>query len=169
MSPADRADIAASTPRLPRPVSMLISRLPQFPHSLGLALSLNLLLRPLLTPENETALRGRIIAIEVDDAGIDFRVRLGSFGFAPLRGVAPAEVTFRATAYDYYLMARRLEDPDTLFFNRRLRIEGNTELGLIVKNSLDAIDWQGLPAQLRTLLDRAAAFLKAIAGRAAQR
>lgn len=29
-------------------------------------------------------------------------------------------------------------DADTLFFQRRLRISGDTELGLIVKNWLDA-------------------------------
>jgi len=45
---------------------------------------------------------------------------------------------------DFWLLATRAEDPDTLFFNRRLNIEGNTEVGLTVKNLLDALDfdWQ---------------------------
>ena len=30
-------------------------------------------------------------------------------------------------------MMMREEDPDTLFFNRKLQIEGDTELGLITK------------------------------------
>lgn len=145
--------------RLPSPVAALISRLPQFPCSLGLAAGLNLVVRPLLAAETREVLRGRVIAIQVEDAGIDMRVRLGEFGFVPLtRGAAP-EVTIRASACDFYLMARRIEDPDTLFFNRRLRIEGDTELGLVVKNALDAIDWQSLPAPLRSLLDRSAGFL----------
>jgi predicted lipid carrier protein YhbT len=38
------------------------------------------------------------------------------------------------------LLARRQEDPDTLFFSRRLSMEGDTELGLLVKNTLDAIE-----------------------------
>ncbi|PJC12345.1 MAG: sterol-binding protein, partial [Comamonadaceae bacterium CG_4_9_14_0_8_um_filter_60_18] len=38
------------------------------------------------------------------------------------------------------LLARRQEDPDTLFFNRRLAMEGDTELGLLVKNTIDAIE-----------------------------
>jgi hypothetical protein len=33
------------------------------------------------------------------------------------------------------------QDPDMLFFHRRLAIEGDTELGLVVKNLLDRIDW----------------------------
>ena len=42
-------------------------------------------------------------------------------------------------------MLLRQEDPDTLFFNRRLKIEGDTELGLVVKNLLDSIDWSTVP------------------------
>ena len=30
---------------------------------------------------------------------------------------------------------------DTLFFNRKLHIEGDTELGLITKNLLDSVEW----------------------------
>ena len=37
-------------------------------------------------------------------------------------------------------LAQRQEDPDTLFFSRRLSIEGDTELGLVVKNALDALE-----------------------------
>jgi predicted lipid carrier protein YhbT len=38
-------------------------------------------------------------------------------------------------------MLARQQDPDTLFFHRKLAIEGDTELGLVVKNLLDRIDW----------------------------
>lgn len=162
MLPSEPAGRTMPALRLPSPISALVSRLPQFPCSLGLALGLNLILRPMLAPEAEEVLRGRVIGIQVDDAGIDVCVQLGPRGFAPLGGSVPAEVTFRASAYDFYLMARRLEDPDTLFFNRRLRIEGDTELGLVVKNSLDAIDWQSLPGPLRALLERAAGFLASV-------
>jgi predicted lipid carrier protein YhbT len=51
-----------------------------------------------------------------------------------------ADLTISASAYDFMLLARRLEDPDTLFFSRRLSMEGDTELGLLVKNTLDAIE-----------------------------
>ena len=42
---------------------------------------------------------------------------------------------------DFWLLASRAEDPDTLFFNRRLNIEGSTEVGLTIKNLLDALDF----------------------------
>ena len=46
-----------------------------------------------------------------------------------------------ASAHDFLLLAQRKEDPDTLFFSRRLVMEGDTELGLLVKNTIDAIDF----------------------------
>ena len=56
--------------------------------------------------------------------------------------VAPAvaDLTLSATAHDFLLLAQRQQDPDTLFFSRRLSMEGDTELGLVVKNALDAIE-----------------------------
>ena len=48
-------------------------------------------------------------------------------------------------------MILREEDPDTLFFNRELQIEGDTALGLTTKNLLDCVDWrwqQFLPQRL---------------------
>lgn len=145
-------------------VAALTARLPQFPHSVALAIGLNLVLRPLLAADTIAMLRDRAIGIRVDDAGVDFRVRLGARGFAPLRVEVNPDVVISACALDFYLMACRLEDPDTLFFNRRLRIEGNTELGLAVKNALDAVDWQSLPAPLRALLERAGRAIRVVNG-----
>ena len=50
------------------------------------------------------------------------------------------DLLIEGSAYDFLLLAIRREDPDTLFFNRRLRLGGNTELGLYLKNFLDALE-----------------------------
>jgi len=130
--------------QVPRPLAAVVSRLPQWPPSAVLAAGLNLLLLPLLGAEARALLRGRVVAIQVSDAGLDCRVRLVAIGFVPAR--RQADVAIRATADDYWRLARREEDPDTLFFARRLGIEGDTELGLAVKNALDAVEWS--PAAL---------------------
>ena len=57
----------------------------------------------------------------------------------------PAEATVRGTATDLLLLAGRREDADTLFFQRRLVLTGDTELGLVVKNMLDAVEWPKFP------------------------
>ena len=49
-------------------------------------------------------------------------------------------LTVRASLYDFMSMASRQVDPDTLVFQRRLVMEGDTELGLGLKNYLDGMD-----------------------------
>ncbi len=69
-------------------------------------------------------------------------------------------VSFSATGDDLILIAGRKQDPDTLFFQRRLKIEGDTELGLEVKNLIDAIDIDQLPSSVHSLVDFSANFLQ---------
>jgi O2-independent ubiquinone biosynthesis accessory factor UbiT len=144
---------AQSAPLLPARLAGLVSRLPQWPPSTVVCAALNLLFLPTLDADTKQRLMGRVVAVQVSDAGLDCRVRLASFGFLPALRRAP-EVTIRACAWDYYRLARRLEDPDTLFFSRRLTIDGDTELGLLVKNALDAIDWSRMTGRLGPVIDR---------------
>ncbi|MGZ5103328.1 MAG: ubiquinone anaerobic biosynthesis accessory factor UbiT, partial [Usitatibacter sp.] len=55
-------------------------------------------------------------------------------------------------ARDFAAIAARVEDADTLFFNRRLVVEGDTEVALLVKNTLDAIEAPRARAVLRGAL-----------------
>ena len=61
------------------------------------------------------------------------------------------DVTIRGRLEDFWRLATRAEDPDTLFFQRRLSIEGDTETGLHVKNLLDALDYD-VEAHVRAVL-----------------
>ena len=61
---------------------------------------------------------------------------------------APVEVTIAGNWREFLLLASRQEDPDTLFFRRRLQIDGDTELGLAVKNLIDSLDPESLPKWL---------------------
>ena len=65
--------------------------------------------------------------------------------FTAYAGGAPADLTIRSTVSGFLALGLRREDPDTLFFTRRLVMTGDTDLGLVVKNALDAIDWSRLP------------------------
>lgn len=66
------------------------------------------------------------------------------------------DVSFCATGDDLLLIAGRKQDPDTLFFQRRLKIEGDTELGLEVKNLIDAIELDQLPSSIHRLVEHCA-------------
>ena len=97
-------------------------------------------------------LEGRRIRIRITDAQIDWRVGLFDDGFRTLERAGPEDVSISGQLPDFALLATRRVDHDTLFFQRRIRIEGDTELGLGLKNTIDAMDWDDLPPPLRFLL-----------------
>lgn len=115
-------------------------RLPQLPPTLALIGVLNLALGRLLPREPLLPLLGKRLAIRVSDAGLTLRFAYGERGFHPSFGSAAADLTITARTRDFLALLTREEDADTLFFNRRLQMQGETELGLLVKNTLDAIE-----------------------------
>jgi O2-independent ubiquinone biosynthesis accessory factor UbiT len=138
-------------PAVPRPVGALFSALPQLPHSIALAAAANLLLRNLFPLEDEARVLGKVLRIRVRDAGIRFTLRIVRGGYAPCPDSAEPDATVCADARELMLIALRKEDPDTLFFDRRLVIEGDTEFGLFVKNALDRVELP-IPARALALL-----------------
>jgi O2-independent ubiquinone biosynthesis accessory factor UbiT len=122
----------------PPQLAALLARLPVAPPSLVFSIAANRLLWPALQTLDWQALVGRRYAICVKDIGLNLRFTVTRRGFAPDSG-AP-DLTISASARDFLLLLGRHEDPDTLFFSRRLVSEGDTELGLTVKNLLDALD-----------------------------
>lgn len=129
---------------LPTPLGKLVSRLPQLPPTLALVTALNLALDRVIPRASLEPLTGKRLALRVLDAGLHLRLTLTPRGFLPSLDPAAADVTISANAYDFLVLALRQEDPDTLFFSRRLLMEGDTELGLLVKNTLDAVDFSAL-------------------------
>jgi len=126
--------------RLPAPVKRLLSLLPAHPGSRLFATLLNAAVLRHLPQDVRDALAGRHLRLAVDDAALSFDFAWDGKGFAPCRQIARPDLVIRATLHDFGLLAARKEDPDTLFFSRRLVMEGDTELGLLIKNTLDAID-----------------------------
>lgn len=125
---------------LPQPVGNLLSRLPAYPGSLLFVTGLNLALARMLAPDVTHMLRDKKLRLRVVDAQWAFDFEWVNGRFAAVQNKGAADLTISASAYDFLLLARRQEDPDTLFFSRRLSMEGDTELGLLVKNTLDAIE-----------------------------
>ena len=99
-------------------------------------------------------LHQRRLGIEVTDLGLAWVVTLREGRLRAIEGSAEASV--RGSATDLLLLASRLEDADTLFFQRRLVLTGDTELGLTARNVLDRLPWEQVPLALRILLNRGA-------------
>ena len=105
-------------------------------------------------------LDGRWLSIEVRDIGLTWFTSVEN-GRLIVSDNAQADVSFSADASDLLMIAARKQDPDTLFFQRRLVIEGDTELGLYVKNLMDAIELEQMPKALRVMLMQLADFVEA--------
>lgn len=127
-------------PECPPLLAAMLQRLPAFPGSLLAAAALNAVLARQLPPDVAQLLRGRSFRIQVKDARLVFDFGWNGSRFTPLRRQSQPDLTISASGPDFLKMARREEDPDTLFFARRLSMEGDTELGLVVKNTLDALE-----------------------------
>lgn len=111
----------------------------------------SLVVRDPFAPGDAERVRGKVVCLNVRDAGIRVKLRIERGGYAPCPDRTEPHVTISAGTREFLLLALRKEDPDTLFFDRRLCVEGDTELGLIVKNALDRVD-PLLPARLLQLL-----------------
>ena len=147
---------------VPAPVAAVLSRLPAYPAALLLTTALNVSVARQLPADVADALRHKRLRIQVRDARVTLDFTWTGGAFAPrARHVQQTDLCIAASAHDFLRLAQRLDDPDTLFFNRRLSMEGDTELGLMVKNTLDelelpVLDWQQWAP--RQLLARLAAL-----------
>ena len=139
--------------KLPAFVSVIGNKLPQWPHAIALVTGLNAVLKMKLLPQDSLdLLEGRSFLVDVLDTGgrAAFTFRNGLFRPLFAQPETP-DLAFRANLSAFLQLVARQEDPDTLFFNRELSIEGDTELGLVVKNMLDAVEWEKLKPKLPKL------------------
>jgi predicted lipid carrier protein YhbT len=117
-----------------------------------LAVALNQAFREPLQHGELDFLEGAKVRIKVTDLCIDWLISVGSDKFVPVDRKQKDDVCISGESPDFILLATRQADPDTLFFQRKIRIEGDTELGLGVKNTMDSMDWDDLPMPLRRFL-----------------
>jgi len=124
----------------PHPLLFPLRIIPDAVHAELFARIFNHLLRgqPLATRLPE--INGKSVCIHIRDTAseIHFRIEQGR-----LRTAAAGHVDVRISGKveDFWQLATRREDPDTLFFSRHLCIEGDTETGVHVKNLLDTLDY----------------------------
>lgn len=132
--------MTTATQTLPAPLGKLLGRLPAFPGSLLFVSGLNLTLAKHLSDDVTQALQGKKLRLHVIDTHWKFDFVWRNGRFIACSAQQQTDLCLSASAYDFLQLARRQEDPDTLFFNRRLTMEGDTELGLLVKNTMDAME-----------------------------
>ncbi|SIT05596.1 ubiquinone anaerobic biosynthesis accessory factor UbiT [Neptunomonas antarctica] len=107
--------------------------------------TLNYLFREQLNDDEFYFLEGQQLGLDIRDIDIRIAFTCRDEKLVVLPADKP-DAWIRGDAKDFIQMAGQDVDPDTLFFQRRLVIEGNTELGLTIKNLMDSVDWSEMPA-----------------------
>jgi len=144
-------------PRLPRFLSLPLRYVPATIPNHVLVIALNQMLAKACQSGELDFLKDKVLLIQVQDAHLILGLSLVKSKLVAWPAQEPYDLRISGTAYDFLLLATGREDPDSLFFNRRLRLAGSTELGLYVKNFLAAVELepsaQMLVKQLEYLLD----------------
>lgn len=132
---------------LPATLASVLGKLPSTPPCWALVTTLNQLKKRDILPVDMGLLAGRSFEVHILDADMRLHFVANDECFSVGRADGEPDLRLSANLADFARMMLREEDPDTLFFNRKLIIEGDTELGLIVKNLLDSVDWSATPLQ----------------------
>lgn len=125
---------------LPHPLLLPLRIIPDAVHAELFARAFNHLLRGQPLAARLPEINGKSVCIHIRDAASEIHFRIDRGRLQPA-AAGLADVRISGKVEDFWQLATRREDPDTLFFNRRLCIEGDTETGVHVKNLLDALDY----------------------------
>lgn len=146
-------------PKFPTPLALPLGLIPTRLNSTILVMILNRLFRPELADGELDFLTEKQMLISVADARLSYRITLNNGALAAVGDGRPEDLSIEGDVYDFLLLATRREDTDTLFFNRRLKLGGDTELGLYVKNFLDGMEIEERMGPLLKLLNGATSIM----------
>jgi predicted lipid carrier protein YhbT len=130
--------------KLPNPLLFTARALPSAMHSVVISRLLNHMLSTQIDEDELDFLRGKTLHVCVEDTDLMYSLTLQN-----KRLIASDQdrydMKISGTIHDFLLLISRSEDADTLFFQRRLKMQGDTEMGLYLKNFLDGMDVYSLP------------------------
>ena len=128
------------SPRFPIILATPLKLLPEKVHSRFLVKALNRILLQQIKEGDVDFLNNRCLCVKVNDVNIQYNLSLSQGRLIALSSNRSNDLMIQANLYDFLMLAAREEDSDTLVFQRRLLMQGDTELGLELKNFLDGLD-----------------------------
>jgi len=126
-----------------KPLSLLLRGLPDALHSELLGRFFSHLIKGQYVAEQLHDLEGKRLSIRITDSNTELRFLIRGGRIHRCHAAQAWDARISGTLANFWLLASRREDPDTLFFNRTLALEGDTETGLYLKNLLDGLDFDG--------------------------
>lgn len=143
--------------KAPEIIRMHIKFTPNFVLKSSLNMALNMSFKRSIALGELEFMCKKSVKINVTDLDFSFSINLLDNSLQVILDSLEKDVLFQASSTDLLLLMARKVDPDTLFFRRRLKISGDTELALALKNFLDTLDLSAmLPSQLLRVFNRLA-------------
>ncbi len=123
------------------PITAMLKLLPDAIHTEMVACVANQLIRGQVIEHQLGYLEGKHICLSIPDTGVTLHFRVTQQRLRRCSAHLPWDVRIRGDLSAFWRLANRQEDPDTLFFNRKLELEGDTDAALYIKNLLDAVEF----------------------------
>lgn len=146
----------------PQKLGSCISFVPQMINRKIVEAALNRVLQEQITDGDFDYLTGKWLQVEIRDAQLFTIIGFRNRQFV-CRQVAQessdADARLSVFTADAIDLVQQKIDPDTLFFQRKLTIGGDTELAHHVKNTLDTLDSDTIPKLIKTLLQKYQAII----------
>lgn len=128
-----------------RPAVRLLSRIPAMVQLPCAGRLLNLALHQPLDEGELDFLTDKVLRITVTDIPKSWFISLRN-NRLQVHLCGKEDACISGELESFLALASQQIDPDTLFFQRKLCISGDTELGLYIKNLLDSLELESLPA-----------------------
>lgn len=123
-----------------RTLKTFLRSVPDTVHQHALSRIANLMLRDESMQARLAPIEGRRLRLMIVDCDSRCQFQVQNQRLRPVSAKHVPNVQITGTLVDFLLLATRAEDPDTLFFSRRLSLEGETETALHFKNVIDSLD-----------------------------
>ncbi len=150
-----RKKIMAEVPKL----ALVPFCLAPFPlHKITLTHLLKVLFEDNIREGDLDILQHRWLKVHINDLKLGWLFSLSQERQLLVKAQGLSDVSISGDLNSFLLLAAKKEDPDTLFFQRKLIIQGDTELGLGIKNLMDSLDLSQLPPEPLWLLRSAAEY-----------
>ena len=122
-------------------LQLFLNIVPESLHGRATALTCNHLLKGQIISRRLEGLENKRLWLTIldSDTCLQFRFQNGHLRYDASR--EKPDIHIKGELKYFLQLAMRNEDADTLFFGRQLSMEGNTEDGLLLKNFLDAMEF----------------------------
>jgi len=147
-------------PKVPGLLAKPFTSAPFFAQSFILKKAITPIFSQVMLNTEPELFKGRWIKLAISDINLECLMSANQKLELEFKKTGRADVTIRGTLKSFILLASQKEDPDTLFFQRDLVIKGDTDLGLHLKNLLDAFDWEGLAPEYLFAVRTAAEYMQ---------